>query len=118
MKFLTFLYFCGSFLPSWTRIQPAKIFADPDPKHLVFCQFKMAGQWDWGGVLIIRQANITGALIQCNFTVLCLFRGLRRDNDGFWFLIKKVFFVTKNLRLVPYLELNPDTATAWIQIRI
>jgi hypothetical protein len=35
MKFIYFFYFCGSFLPSWIRIQRLKFMrmnADPDPK--------------------------------------------------------------------------------------
>jgi hypothetical protein len=35
MKILDFFYFCGSFLPSWIRIQQLKlmrIHEDPDPK--------------------------------------------------------------------------------------
>ncbi len=35
-NFFPFFYFCGSilwFLPSWIRIQPTRINADPDPKH-------------------------------------------------------------------------------------
>ncbi len=37
MKFLHFLFFCGSFLPSWIRIKPTKIHADLDPKHWNQC---------------------------------------------------------------------------------
>ncbi len=39
MKILDFFYFCGSFLPSWIRIQQLKlmrIHADPDPKPCLF----------------------------------------------------------------------------------
>ncbi len=38
MKFLHFLYLCGSFLPPWFRIQPTKINADSNPQHYNFQQ--------------------------------------------------------------------------------
>jgi hypothetical protein len=38
-----FSYFCGKFLPSWIRIQPAKINADPDPQQWFEKEFRIWG---------------------------------------------------------------------------
>ncbi len=96
-KFLTFFYFCGSFLPSWIwiRIQQLKlmrIHADPDPKP-----------WFWSaGCSLVRAEGLS-----CSLCVLYGDLG-----------ISKLQFLKKNKQKVcsckffTFLVIKP-----WIQIR-